>query len=123
MTEWIKVPYPFYRQEVSADWDWVDGNSPPTIKSWIPGTTYVQHNEYACDAYADGMGFMLLNEIDSKKLPKPYQERVFYIRRWEAPNGQIFGKTNLRITTRASFTKLQNGYRHRFILDAEEIAA
>lgn len=122
MSDWIKVPYPFYQETVDAGWD-ADCDGIPRIRSWVPGTTYVQHNEYDYDAYADGMGFMLLKEIANKKLPKPYQERVFFIRQWETPSGRVFGKTKLRVTTRATFTKLQKGFRHSYILDPQERAA
>jgi hypothetical protein len=109
------VKYPFVRCEV----DVFDGvNSFVPTKSWRPGcepycdeSDHGHYREPGTEWVAHAYGSMILEVIDLHK-PGKYPERVFYIRQWKAPNGVVFGKGQLRITTKAAFKRLCAGYRH-----------
>ena len=113
MTEHL-VEYPFVQEEVTL----FDEDGPHTIQGWRPGVSFEPDDGTEDGAgWADGIGKMVLSEIDSHKLPRPYPERVFYLREWIDPKGRRFGKRNLRVTTRAAFTRMLRGYRHEFEYD------
>jgi len=127
MSEQYEIPYPFFEETVEAFWiidkgDMFDSTMadyvPPKVKTWRPGVSFAeyedQYGSVHTDAYADGMGHMLLTVIQRTAMPKPYQGRVFYTRQWRDPAGKVFGNKKLRIATTGSFNRLLKGYRHPF---------
>lgn len=67
------------------------------------------------DCIAHGLGFQRVTVI-SKHKPGKFPARVFYVRKWEDPDGKVWGKGKLHITTEAAFKGLVRGYRHEFEL-------
>ena len=119
MSEVHEVPYPFFQENVDAYWEAREEDPwGPKVKTWRPGVSFAEYeDQYGSshtDAYADGMGHMLLTVIQRTAMPKPYQGRVFYTRQWRDPAGKVFGNKKLRIATTGSFNKLLRGYRHPF---------
>ena len=111
-----RVPYPFYRGTFD-EWD-EDGVRP--IATWVPGTRLepMAPDGGDSDCIADGMGFMRLLVVSVHK-PGRYPTRVFYVRKWEDPDGRQFGKGALRMTTLGAFRQLLSGYRHPYELVAQ----
>jgi hypothetical protein len=85
-----------------------------------------RHEQCAPDdfeAVADAMGVMLITVVASYK-PGRYPTRVFYTRQWCGPDGVVYGKNGLRMTTATAFARLVAGYRYPFKLpDGAEVAA
>jgi hypothetical protein len=113
----VEIGYPF----VMDQRDGRDADGAPLFDpSWRPGTKMVQvYDDH--DTFADAIGTMVLTVV-ATFTPPGFPDRVFYTRRWRDPDGDEFGpvKQKLRCTSRAHFTALCKGYRHRFILDGEE---
>lgn len=111
-------PYPFFRETVdlwtgdSGEGDW------GPVEVWRPGVEYDSDGGGERWAYASGIGSILLAAISLHK-PGKYPTRVFYIRQWRDPDGKLFGKTNLRMTTQDAFRRMARGYRHEFYLNGE----
>jgi hypothetical protein len=107
------VPYPYFREEVT-----LPPESPEdgllTAITWRPGVKWVQNYDDS-DAVAEGMGAMLLTVIDVHK-PGRFPARVFFTRQWRDPDGKVFGKGALRITTVPAFRRRAKGYMHEFEL-------
>ena len=131
----IEIDFPFVRCLAQNHTDSRGKTDDCRFLSWRPGVflevtydtgwgDYPEPNE---GAVANGMGKMLLAEIDRHALPKPYQARVFYTRQWQDPDGRVFGKKQIRIITAGGFTHLCDGWRHEFALDPkaleEDVAA
>jgi hypothetical protein len=121
--EFYEVPFPFIRETVTAGWE----HDQPEILTWRPGISWAEcerrYGGYDLEAYADGMGHMLLTVVKRVDMPRPYQNRVFYVRQWRDPSGKVFGNKSLRITTAGSFTRMRAGYRHEFDFEPAEVAA
>jgi len=111
-----RVPYPF-RLDTFTDFD---GDGGATVSTWIPGTRNEPVPPYGedCESIADGMGFMHLQVVSLHK-PGKYPERVFYVRKWEDPDGRQFGKGALRMTTLGAFRQLLSGYRFPYTIAPE----
>ena len=107
----IEVGHPF----ILDDYDGLDDGGPFTTKSWRPGIRYEYVPPDTGEAVADGMGTQILTVISVHK-PGRYPSRVFFTRRWRAPNGREFGKTKLCVTTLGAFRIKTRGYRHEFRL-------
>lgn len=107
--ETYAVRYPFAWEEVELS----DG--PAT--GWHPGCRAVEYSD-DFDFVADGHGEMLLTVVSTHK-PGNFPERVMYTRKWKDPNGKVFGRGELRITTVGWFRRLLRGYRH----DYEDVGA
>ena len=58
-------------------------------------------------------GEMLLSVVSTHK-PGKFPERIFYTRQWKDPEGKVFGKGALRVTTIGTFRRLLRGYRHKY---------
>ena len=113
----FSVPYPF--SHTTVDLPSGDPEAPySTFKSWKPGPYWEQCEGGDFDAFADGVGAMLLTVIDVHK-PGRFPARVFFTRQWRDPNGKVFGKGALRITTVPAFRRRIKGYLHEFYLDGE----
>ena len=110
------VKYPFVREEVIL----FDEEGTNTKMSWRPGTiTETDDEGYAGSSVAHGEGEMILMEVGIYK-PPGYPERTFYIRRWRTPDGEMFGKKNLRITTSSNFKTMLRGFRYKYELTEPE---
>lgn len=106
------VKYPFVREEVTL----FDVEGTHTKMSWRPGThTQVDDDGYERTTYAEGEGEMILMEIGTYK-PPGYPERTFYVRQWRTPDGKVFGKKNLRVTTTGNFKAMLRGFRYEYAL-------
>jgi len=108
----FEVPYPFVRVSVRVR-DGEGGSE--KIDSWTPGVTpFDDGDEYRLRA--DGMGQMILRVVSVHK-PGKYPERVFFTREWVTPEGKRFGKTGLKMLTKAMFVSRTYGYRYVFEID------
>ena len=126
MTELIigkayEIIYPFIKCSYELYEDDGEGNyNVEKIDSWRPGCELHMEpcGEYVGDeeAYADSEGVQLLEVISIHK-PGKYPERVFYTRKWKTPEGKIFGKPGLKITTRQNFKRMLKGYRYDYTID------
>lgn len=111
----IEVIWPFVREEVNL--------YGARQMSWRPG---VRRSARLVDAEhpatADALGVMILSVVSVHR-PGHFPTRVFYCRRWRAPDGREFGKVQLRIESLGSFRRRAKGYRVPFRLagDADEI--
>lgn len=109
---------PFYRETVdlwtgdSGEGDW------GPVEVWRPGVEWERDDNGDADACAGGVGAILLTVVSVHK-PGKYPTRVFYTRQWRDPDGKVFGKTNLRVTTQDAFRRMAKGWRHDFYLDGE----
>ena len=102
------------------------------VKSWLPGCTHETDEKYMGhvngeplyqeDGYyvADDFGRMLINEIQRVSIPG-YEDRIFYTRHWRDPDGNEFGKRDLRCKGARAFKKMLEGWRHPFYMDGELI--
>ena len=109
MTE-HRAPYPFVREVYSIfDFDEETGLV-PRVESfdWRPGTEF-DANQYGERRIAHAVGEIILTEVARFK-PGRYPERVFFTRQWLTPEGNLFGKTRLRMTTASAFSRLIKGY-------------
>lgn len=111
------VPYPYFREEVELPPYDPEATSMMTVQSWRPGVRWVQVYDDS-EAEAEGIGAMLLTVIDVHK-PGRFPARVFFTRQWRDPDGKVFGKGGLRITTVPAFLRRTKGYMHEFELVKE----
>jgi hypothetical protein len=110
------VPYPFSRDTYEA----MDEEGVGTVQTWRPGCTVDLDERGNASHAADRMGAMVLRVVSRFK-PGRYPERTFYIRLWRDPDGRLFGKQGLRMTTSAAFKRMCRGYRHEFeMIDAAD---
>ena len=79
---------------------------------WRPGIRWEGGAEDR-EAFADGVGAMLLTEI-GRYTPPGYRERVFYTRQFVRPSGEAVGHPKLRVMGAAGFTRLRSGYRYGY---------
>ena len=112
MSDEITVVYPFIKAPVTL----MDDEGQFTMLSWRPGTLEPKKREYlehSDDYYriAHSEGHMLVRYILSVQMPKPYVNRVFYVRRWRDPDGKEFGKRDLRVCTVRRYDDMVRGYR------------
>lgn len=105
-----RIPYPFYRGER----DLYDAATDTNVrcKTWECGPEYENSGSDGggVDAYAHGIGLMVLTEISRHK-PATYPERVFFTRHFFDPEGKRFGKGGLRVATSKKFERLCGGYK------------
>lgn len=108
--------YPFCRDTAYLP----DEDGMAEVPTWRPGT----RNEHIDDDFwiaADAMGEMLLTVVGVYK-PGRFPTRVFYTRQWKDPEGKVFGKGKLHITTQQHFRSLLRGYRHEYHLEDGPVA-
>lgn len=115
----LEVPYPFVIEEYDEIDE--DGHCSRGL-SWRPGTKFVIQGideifGETTRGIAEGMGHMLITPIKRVELPGHYHTRIFYIRQWRDPDGRIFGKTKLRVTTQQGFKRLLGGFRYSYALE------
>lgn len=94
-----EVDFPFVRI--------VDGE----YKRWKPG--FERELEYpdggSSYTMATGMGKALIEIVAICDLPGRYHQRVFFKRKWKAPDGSIFGACRLEVKTKTGVRKLLEG--------------
>lgn len=79
--------------------------------TWRPGIRWEGASEYRDpDAVANGMGKVRYSVISVHELPRPYPSRVFFTRRWVAPDGREFGAKKLHIMTVGQFRRRIQSY-------------
>lgn len=113
----IEFPYPFIRVEFEQ---WNEEGS-YNVPSWQPGVRHELMGYGDALAVADGIGKQMINVISIHK-PGKYPERVFYTRRWETPEGKLFGKHKLMAKTTPAFRRLVSGYGYEYELLKTTIA-
>jgi hypothetical protein len=112
----FRVRYPFVRCKATICGE--DG--PEEIDSWRPGVVYELCGPYGdTDIVAHGEGEMVLTVIDVHK-PGRFPTRVFYTRKFVSPDGNMFGKGGLRMTTVDAFKRRASGYLLAY--DVEDMA-
>lgn len=92
--------YPFKREEVEI---WDNDGAIGAI-SWVPGWYYQDSGPEDQEPAWDGEGVEIRTLVSLHK-PGRYPERAFYVRQWRDPDGKVFGKTALRMTTASAFRK------------------
>lgn len=92
--------HPFKREEVNR-WNEEGGYK---AMSWIPGWRYEMYCQDDGEPVWDGEGVEIRRLVSLHK-PDRYPERAFYVRQWRDPDGKVFGKTALRMTTSSAFRK------------------
>ena len=104
----ITAPYPFVRSE----YGYLEEDGYHKELSWKPGVEVelVPPDGGSGESVCDGWGSIILTVVGTFK-PGRYPERVFYTRRWRAPDGREFGKGDLRVATVQKFARLAGGYR------------
>ena len=104
-----RVEYPFLLSDKDTVSNWGT--------KWTPGSRQ-NFNEYDEDLIndADANGYVLY-EIKGIYKPFEYPERTFYTRKYQDPDGNIFGKNNLRIISSSHFKTMLKGYRYKYEID------
>jgi len=107
-------PYPFLLQKMQR-WDQTKGQFGEMVDyvGWRPGCRFeTVSGEYTEEQVADcdGEGEIMLSVVSIHRPSKKYPERVFFTRQWRAPDGLIFGKTKLRVLTKAAFVRRCKGW-------------
>lgn len=107
------VRYPFVKTKFMNFMDVGADESPTEEESWRPGCDSDVDDHGNVTWSCEGHGEMLLEVVGEFK-PGRFPARVFYVRQWKDPDGKVFGKCKLRMTTRASFDRMLKGYRHNY---------
>jgi len=97
----VRAPFVWYQTDIPEP----DGPGFVTVETWKPGFD-AESDEYNTYYLCHGFGQIIYTIIDFHKLPRPYPARVFYTRKFRDPDGKVFGKSKLRITTTAHFTRM-----------------
>ncbi len=113
--ETYKVKYPFIRCVYTI----YDEEGYSDVDCWRPGCREIMISQEGGGLEADGEGEMIL-EIISVHKPGKYPERIFYIRKWKDPSGEVFGRVALRICTTAKFKRLSDRYYYDYELAGNE---
>ena len=89
-----------------------DGEAPgeEQVPCWKPGVDWQQWSEEGAEPFADGVGEVILTVISRHKPGAKYPERVFYTRQWRDPDGVVFGKRKLMMTTVKAFERKKLGF-------------
>jgi hypothetical protein len=89
-----------------------DEDGSHTTLTWKPGIEWVMVGpEGEADARAHGMGLVRYHVVSVHELPRPFPARVFFTRRWVAPDGREFGRNKLFIMTVEAFRRRLAGYK------------
>ena len=110
--EVIEVKFPFH---VVMDVLTTDDGLGEQSQRWKPGCRWEIAGPYGegSEGTADGEGKMILTVV-SRHRPPGYQERVFYTRQWQDPDGNTFGIKKLRVMGSAGFKAMCKGYRYPY---------
>ncbi len=95
----ITLPIPFCREDPYVD---LDGSE---VARWRPGRRLVAYGPSPSEEgwCSDGTGIEIRDVIAVVELPKPYPRRVFYKRRWIAPDDYEFGTGRVRCMALPNF--------------------
>lgn len=112
------VPHPFIREaDTHTEFD-ADGFSSREVSSWRPGVRNEPVYPDDAECVADAMGAQLITVVGTYR-PGKFPTRVFFTRQWRDPDGKVFGRGKLHITTLGCFRGLLRGYRVEFRLVRE----
>lgn len=114
----FRIPYPFIRttyDKLPNDWEGVPVETP----TWRPGVEHDCDNYGNTETFADAMGEAVFTIVDVFK-PGKFPIRIFFTRKWVDPDGKVFGKGKLHITTQQNFRTLIKGYRIDFDMSGWE---
>lgn len=111
--QFVVSPYPFLRASVT----FIGEDGPYEVQGWRPGTLKQEFFSRSGDPLAHGEGKQLLTVVTVCPLPGRYQDRVFYLRQWEDPDGKVFGKTQVRVCGIQKFGALLHGYKYAYVLE------
>jgi hypothetical protein len=115
----ITRPYPFVR----ATYD-ETGEGKHLVPTWNPGVhrrEWVDANGSSSEErIADGVGEIRLTLVSVHR-PGGFPTRVFYQRQWTSPNGKLFGRNRLYVTTLAQFKQIARGYRYDYQLSGPSV--
>ena len=101
-----RVDCPFVRATIHKFFP--DEGEVTEIETWNPGIRYDEVGPEDSEPVTDGWGYVIYKIVDTHKLPAPYHARAFFIRTFETPDGNVFGKRSLRVmTVRALRRRLQ----------------
>ena len=89
-------------------------------KIWRPGTESEEDEFNGRYLSAQGIGEMFLTVVDVHK-PKKFQRRVFYTRQFKDPDGNVFGRRGLMVSTIATFRRRIRGYAKEYWLNGQRI--
>lgn len=89
--------------------------------TWRPGIIWQDVYPDTTEPVAHGVGKVFYTIISIHKLPRPYPARVFYTRKFETPEGRVFGKSRLHMTTTQAFKRRLDGYKPAGIDRDDEI--
>jgi hypothetical protein len=103
------IPYPFIRDTFNS----FNGEDYVETPTWKPGIRYEAIGPEDSGAIADALGAAIFTVVDTFK-PGRYPRRVFFTRQFINPDGKVFGKSRLHITTLEKFRRLTRGYQHPF---------
>lgn len=103
------VRYPFFRVTYNGQ----DEDGPYQEESWRPGCDSDSNGVDDHYWFSDGHGEMQLTVVCEFK-PGRFPTRVFFTRKWQDPDGKVFGLPKLRMTTKTNFLKLLKGYRREY---------
>jgi hypothetical protein len=100
---------PFPEPVLPGDWAGLYV-TPPEVPTWVPGWRYEDCGPEDVEEVWDGEGEQLRTIVSIHK-PGRYPTRVFYTRQWRDPDGKVFGKPPLRMTTMQAFRTWLSGDR------------
>jgi hypothetical protein len=107
--------YPFVRSLFWED----DEGGPVWRLSWRPGTFWRAPDP----SIAHGVGSQLLSLVDIYTPPKitrhTHLPRAIYTRKWEDPEGHVFGNGMLRWCSVGRFEALTQGFRFSYVVDTD----
>jgi hypothetical protein len=106
--------YPFVRTTYTE----FDNEGHYEVPSWKPGVESVMCPPDDCKAVCEGEGKQIITVVDVHK-PGRFPTRVFYTRKFVTPDGVVFGKQNLRITTAQAFRQRVAGYAYSYEMATE----
>lgn len=105
--EVYSAPYPFVMVP-TIEWSHELNHELPGEPSWRPGVEFPERGE--SEAWADGMGEVILTVVSRHKPSPKHQERVFYTRKWRDPEGREFGNNKLHVATAQAFGRRKRGW-------------
>ena len=103
------VKFPFYRNIYSYH----DNEGIIEEECWTPGTTWIGTPPDDTTCIANGHGYVKYTVVSIFK-PGKYPTRVFFTRKFIDPDGKVFGKNKLYITTVSAFRNRIKGYQHEY---------
>lgn len=101
------IKYPFIKEAYKS----FDEAGEFETMGWKPGTRQFPLYSYE---EADGEGYVEYTVISTHKPSNKYPTRVFYTRRWIAPDGSTFGRNRLNVTVQSRFKRLLQGFRFKY---------